>query len=333
MADYSSFMDWSPATPPRSNDPYSTDYVPGGWPAEPSTPPPSTVDVVARRPAPSGFLPTAKRLCQGLGAAVAFGYITATSISRYAVHATTAVVTVPTYSIVRRVQQRQRRRRPQPPRRQRGSSPRYTLPESPWNRAVAAADQDALRQQQAQQRAASPTPAPMVEAAPQPRTSHPNTQNVLYSVPDLMPPGMADAIRNRRKIGGTRSRGRKPTSPLFANMPQFTPPPKFQHAQTNTPIKREYTPPEEEHRELESHFPQLGHFPPTPPSPPASLTSTSPGDQLRDEMDAANDSDSGASSTFSSYRRLRTLSVKKQRSSASKDAKTAPVPVVGPSSQ
>ncbi|KAK4941829.1 hypothetical protein LTR10_018305 [Elasticomyces elasticus] len=333
MADYSSFMDWSPATPPRSNDdPYSTNHIPGGWPAEPSTPP-STIDVVARRPAPSGFLPTAKRLCQGIGSAVAFGYTTATSISRYAVYATTSVVTVPTYSIVRRVQQRQRRRRPQPPRRQRGSSPRYTLPESPWNRAVAAADHVAPRQQNPQQRLASPTPAPKVKAAPQPSASHPSTLDVLYSVPDLMPPGMADAIRNRRKIAGARSRVRKPTSPVFPKMPQFTPPRKSQHVHTNTPIKREHTPPEEEHRELKSYIPQLGHFPPTPPSPPASFTSSSPGDQLRDEMDVGNDSDSGASSTFTSYRRPRTISVKKQRSPASKDAKTAPVPQDGPSSQ
>lgn len=335
MADFSSLMDWSPATPPSSNhDPYPKTYVPGAWPAESSTPPPSTVGVFARRPAPSGLLPAAKRLCQGLGAAVAFGYATATSISRYAVHATTAIVTVPTYTIVRQVQQRQRRRRAQPPRRQETSSPKQLLPPSPWSRAVAIADHGAPLQRQPRQRTASPAPAPEVKPAPQPSAPHPSTQGVLYSVPDLMPPGLAQAMRKRRRASGARIRARQPMSPVFPHLPQFTPP-KFPQTHTDTPIKRQqqHTPPEEEHRELQSSFPQLGHFQPTPPSPPPSFTSTSPGDQLKDEMDAANDSDSGASSTFTTYLRPRNISARKQRSQELKHAKTAPVAHVGPSSR
>lgn len=62
MADFSSFMDWTPSTPPPTYNPYPKDYIPGGWI---DTPAPAPVGVFARS-APEGILPKAKRLCFGL---------------------------------------------------------------------------------------------------------------------------------------------------------------------------------------------------------------------------------------------------------------------------
>src|SRR5689334_16202988 len=90
MADHSSFMDWSPAKPEPTFNPYQGNYMPGGWPADPPTP---TTGVFAR-PRPEGFLPKAKRIC--------FGLATGSKIIA-------SFVAVPLYCIVRQIRQQQKR--------------------------------------------------------------------------------------------------------------------------------------------------------------------------------------------------------------------------------
>ncbi|RVX68095.1 hypothetical protein B0A52_08234 [Exophiala mesophila] len=88
MADFSSFMDWAPATPPPTIDPYPEDYIPGGWVDNLAIP---AAGVFARS-APEGFLPKAKRLCFGLA-----------QTTQYLAN----IAATPLYCIVRRVRKQQ----------------------------------------------------------------------------------------------------------------------------------------------------------------------------------------------------------------------------------
>ncbi|KAK5458190.1 hypothetical protein LTS15_004269 [Exophiala xenobiotica] len=333
MADSSSLMDWSPATPIPRHNPYPDNYIPGGWPEEPGEPLTPTAGVFARRPAPSTFLPAAKRLCQGLGTAIAFG-----------VQATTAVVTIPTYSIVRQVRQQRRRQRV---RRQGHIRP---LPESPWNRAVAARESEIirttreiefiqmgedLRRHGAYNRdldALADVAAP-VKAIP-----HPSAHGRLYHVPNLIPTGVTTTKRKRRTEATTQKKPPTSTPLVFAGMPQFAPPSQESRDSTTPNKQQRILPPE--HRDLFS-LPRLdpSTFSTRPPSPPPSESPPVPGDDQSQDHSGYSGSDKGSDSDTSSirsyYLRPKKLRLRYNKIKNSENTKTAAAAVrtdtVGPS--
>lgn len=172
MADHSSFMDWSPAKPEPTFNPYQGNYMPGGWPAEPPTP---TTGVFAR-PRPEGFLPKAKRIC--------FGLATGSKIIA-------SFVAVPLYCIVRQVRQQQKR----PAKPQRSKNPiqgRALLTDSPWNRANAHVGTPRVQAITD----SNPLPVQPTTTFPAPSASR-FSNHILYTIPDLMPKGTISTKRKR----------------------------------------------------------------------------------------------------------------------------------------
>ncbi|KAJ9500222.1 hypothetical protein H2202_004017 [Exophiala xenobiotica] len=339
MADSSSFMDWSPATPIPRHNPYPDNYIPGGWPEEPGESLIPTAGVFARQPAPSFFLPAAKRLCQGLGTAIVFG-----------AQATTAVVRIPTYSIVRQVRQQRRRQRV---RRQQRIPP---LPESPWNRAVALREDElavAARETRLMRMGedlrrygafnsdldALPDMPALVKAIP-----HHSAQGRLYHVPKLIPTGVATTKRKRCMEATTEKKAPTSTPLVFAGMPQFAPP--SQESRDSTTPNKQHRILQPEHRNLLS-LPRLdpSTISTRPPSPPTSESPPAPGDDQSQDHFGSQDhsgyfgtdkgSDSDTSSVRSYYLRPKKLRLRYHRTKDSENTKTAAAGVrtdtVGPS--
>ncbi|KIX10442.1 uncharacterized protein Z518_01524 [Rhinocladiella mackenziei CBS 650.93] len=339
MADNSSFMDWSPATPPPVHSPYQGDYMPGGWPVDSPTPPP-TVGVFAIRTTPYGsILPAAKRICQGIGAAVTCGIHAAATVSKYTVDTTTTVVTVPTHYVARQVAQRQ-----QEPRRlcrTRRHAQLRSLPESPWNRAIARADHRVREPAPPAQEGPSPSPS-QVTPSLLPPTLHPSARNAIYHIPNFLPLAYKNPAQQRKERIAQKQGERIPAS-AFPGIPRLTPPPEQPIQRIQTPVDRPYAPLPQPKR-LQTPYPVLTPLPVTPPSPPTSATtplsvpssrsSPSPGAQLQRELEAAHDSDSDTSSTYSTTWNPKKRKLRKQGSRASeeteKPATTKRVHTTGP---
>lgn len=312
-------MDWAPQTPPPVHNPYQGDYMPGGWPVDPPTPPPLTAGTFAvRRPA-TGLLPFAKRVCQGLGTIVKRVAVTA---SRHTVDATTVVATVPAYYIVRSIQQQRRNRRAQQQSKSqlKRRAERPALPplsDSPWKRLVANADNQNRELPQYLQESAQnlglqypqestrrtifpPTASPRVTAPPPPKSDHPVVQYGLYEIPELRPAYVLEGIKHAKNAAAQsrRQRSRKPS--LFPGMPKFTPPRQPKPAQLPTPDEQ-LQKPLPEIAKLETPYPPLQPIPDTTPSVTANEDSaaTTPSNQLQEQLAEATESDSDSATVVS----------------------------------
>ncbi|KAL2429016.1 hypothetical protein ABEF95_011541 [Exophiala dermatitidis] len=278
MADHSFSMDWSPPTPEPVHNPYQGDYVPGGWPVAPPTPPPQTAGVFAKRPAPDGgILPAAKRVCRGL---FSLGFAATSLVSKYTISATCTVAAVPAYYVVRQVQQRQHEQRNQRPRRQRAPVP--SLTESPWHRAVAGVSDAGLWEMQpSHEEPWSPRPVP-VAAPPQMtpneplRTPLPSSQQYISETPSGILPfqqavwkvgGTGGTMRHPRRRVTSRPRRRYQTALAVHPVPHLSPP---SVEQETTPIQQrilEPTTPPAEFPQLQSPYPELPPLGPNLPTP------------------------------------------------------------------
>ncbi|KIW47554.1 uncharacterized protein PV06_00244 [Exophiala oligosperma] len=332
MADSSSFMDWSPATPEPRFNPYPENYVPGGWPEPGPQVPPPTTGVFARRPPPSGFVQTAKRVCRGLGAVITGGF-----------H---LVVQEPTYAIVRRVRERQRRQpRPQPqrevrtatPPRQAYPPPQFTLSDSPWNRAVTL--EEARRRVRPppdtfdddERRRKTPTPSPK-QPQLQPR---PPPKDRVYHIPNFLPNGTTRYSRKSRVVTAAIAEEKTTSAPsIFADMPHFPAPvPELPDHPIPHKIERIFP---VDHRKL-SNTPQLKALTSTnrPPSPETYDEEEETGTlmvEIPPELDKGDESDT----SLRSYQlRPKKLRIRKNRaikhSDTKKDAAIERIDTPGPS--
>ncbi|KAL6242844.1 hypothetical protein RBB50_010490 [Rhinocladiella similis] len=331
MADNSSFMDWSPATPEHRFNPYPENYIPGGWPESGPPHPPSTSGVFARRPPPSTLAQAAKRVCRGLGAAIAGGFHIA--------------VQEPTYAIVRRVRERQRRQtRAQPQRNVRAATPprqnfvppHFTLPDSPWNRAVAL--EEARRTERPHPDTADDheryrkTPAPSPKQ-PQP-LPRPSTANRVYRIPKFLPTGVT-RYRRKTRVVTTSTAEEKSTSPpsIFADMPHF-PAPAPEVPERPIPRKQARIFPVV-HRKLSS-APQLTALPAAnrPPSPEACESEWGTLMEVLPDSDKGDDSDTSIRSYQLRPKKLRVRKIRATRYSNTKiDAAIGRTDTSGPSSR
>ncbi|EXJ80322.1 hypothetical protein A1O1_08465 [Capronia coronata CBS 617.96] len=291
MADSSSLMDWCPPTPEPVYDPYQGDYMPGGWPFEPaakSAPTPGTFAV--KRPQ-TGLLPTAKRVCRGL---FSLGLTATAVLSQYTHNATLTIVNIPTYYVVRRVQQRQRQERLQRPRRQQRTPP-TSLTDSPWQRAAGVNNGSLWEMQPSQEAPSSPAPVP-VAAPPQatasalPNIPPPNSRKIIDQfVPFQDMVWQIGATRTTRQVRrpDTRiSKRRYQTAPVVrANTRR----PARSIDTSSTPIEKrveEPTTPPTEAATLQTPYPELK---------PADTTTPSPSSQSQEDADTPREGDSGTS--------------------------------------
>jgi hypothetical protein len=275
MADvsFSSLMDWQPQTPPPAFNPYPGNYMPGGWPAEPPTPPFRDTGLFAiprrRSRLEELVVPIAKRVCTGLAKAT--------------VAIATTVVAVPAYLIVRQVRRHQAARIRAYRRR---VIRRSQLHGSPFDRAVQAGQPPRVRRVRFD---LPPTPQTIERPPPQAQqtsedqqvevvrrseeqtsvelASLPKQQDKqeskplhkpqgLYEVPEFRPDYILNPIRRhaalRRYLRGSL-RGRD----AFCGMPRFSP--KGPRLVTlPTPEQKIYKPiPEADSLKLCSPYPQL----------------------------------------------------------------------------
>ncbi|KIW71289.1 hypothetical protein PV04_03472 [Phialophora macrospora] len=302
MADDSSFMDWQPQTPPPQFNPYQGDYMPGGWPQQPPTPPFRTTglfDAPRRRTRLEEYLlpvlPAAKRVCTGL--------------VRATINATATIVTVPTYAIVRQVRHLQQARRARPLPQQ---APRHPAVQArrPVRRVVIQTPPPRIPPQQETALITPPTTPPQREtvlATPLKKEirEHAAAEEIPFEVPEFRP---AHLLRKANKdITPRKVIHRRRLKDVFPGMPQILPPTTLKSVTLPTPEQVVPKPlPKAGSIRLQSPFPQFAPDPTTPPSPlsPAGTVTTTesvtPSAQLQKDLSAVNDSDSDGNTVVSS---------------------------------
>lgn len=296
MADISSFMDWSPQTPPVPHNPYQGLYMPGGWPVDPPTSPQPTTGIFARREPEGLFLPAAKRVCSGLGHALGVGYHTFQAVTVQTFNATS----VRLHAVVRQVRQQQHRRAQRPERQRRlPPAPRQSLPQTPQQETNTRVGNGPQTEQLVPPEAPSETPQLTTlqnlnarDATPQhgtpratavePENIPPCTQVHCYFIPEFRPDYVLEKIRHATEADSkslkTRGFHRRPK--LTTRKPGF-----FQPHTSEAQLRM----PQSECGKLQIPYPPLLPGSTIPPST-ATTTTTEPAThsfQLLQEADSA----------------------------------------------
>ena len=285
MADSSSFMDWEPQTPEPAFNPYQGDYMPGGWPAEPSTPPKRTTgafDPPRRRGRLDDVLPVAKRVCVSL---LRTTVATVTVASK--------IVTVPTYAVVREVRRRQaeRARRPapqatRPARRVRIQTPPPRTPpqQARQHAATETSPPKTPEQQPRQVTIQTPEQQDSIRATPQSKKQEEVTVEIPFEVPEFRP----DYVRNPRRPNFARRKLLRDAFPGIVRLSPRQIPQAIVHPRPTQ--KGQQSLPDAKNVQIRSPVPLLVPQPATPQSPAISIAtddSVTPSAQIQGDLQAA----------------------------------------------